>query len=141
MDEPIAQTESDSGTGSTVPLLEQLGGEKALDTLIGAFYFNVLQDKRVLRFFDDADIDAIRNHQRKLFELVLGGKSDYRGRRIDDAHRRLVEERGLDDRGFDVVIEILALTLGDLGYSGELTRRVVGRVAAFRDEVLCKSKS
>ncbi len=138
MDESFAQT---AAPDSTASLLEEVGGEQALDALVGAFYFNLLQDKRVLRFFEDADIETLRNHQRKLFELVLGGKNDYLGRRLDDAHRRLVEERGLDDRHFDAVIEILAATLGDLGYSGELIMRVADRVAAFRDEVLCRGRA
>lgn len=133
MDTKTAQPEND---GDTATLLDELGGESTLDALVGALYFNLLQDSRVARFFADSDVDAIRRHQRLFLEFALGGKNNYRGRALGEAHRRLIEEHGLDGTHFDAVIELLAATLKDLGCTHELADRVTRRVASLREEVL-----
>lgn len=121
---------------STATLLQQLGGQAGLDALVGAFYFNVLNDDRVAHFFAGADVDAVRYHQRRFLATALGGPNQYRGRSLRDAHRHLVEEHGLNGSHFDAIIEILATTLDDFGHRGALAQTVVARVAAMGDDVL-----
>lgn len=117
-------------------LLESLGGEEAVDALVGALYFNILNDGRVARFFASVDVDVIRNHQRRFLTFALGGEDHYRGRGMREAHRRLVEEQGLDDSHFDAIVHILAATLADFDYPADLIREVIATVGTLRDEVL-----
>lgn len=117
-------------------LLECLGGEEAVDALVGALYFNILNDDRVARFFTATDVDALRNHQRRFLTFAFGGEDRYQGRSMREAHQRLVEEQGLNDSHFDAITEILAVTLADFGYRSDLVRRVVARVGELREDVL-----
>lgn len=117
-------------------LLQQLGGEPALDALIGAFYFNILRDDRVTDFFANTDVNAIRNHQRQFLAAALGGADQYRGRDLGEAHRLLVRRYGLDQGHLDAMTEILASTLSQFGYAAELCQHVVDRVTALGADVL-----
>lgn len=126
----------DTATASANSLLERLGGEQALEGLVGALYFNILNDKRVARFFASSDVDTIREHQRRFLVFALGGENAYRGRNMTEAHRQLVEEKGLNATHFDAIVEILGTTLADFGYAAELVREVVTLVASLRDDVL-----
>jgi hemoglobin len=136
MNDSTEPSVSAAGTASPQTLLEQLGGDSALDALVGAFYFNVLVDDRVAMFFADTDIEVILNHQRMFLATVLGVENRYRGRNLRDAHRALVEKSGLDDTHFDAIVEILSFTLDQFGYPNELRQQVVSRVLALRHEVL-----
>ncbi len=125
--EPAPDTKSDSS------LLDRVGGRGGVDALIGALYFNVLRDDRVACFFSDVDVAAVMAHQRKLLTMALDDDGSFSARKPRPAHKRLVEEQGLD---FDALIEILATTLDDLGYKGDLARSIIRRFAEFRDDVL-----
>ena len=117
-------------------LLQALGGPGALDALVGAFYFNVLRDARLARFFTNTDIEAVRNHQRAFLAAVLGGEDQYRGRSLFQAHRSLVEEHGLDHSHFDAIAEVLASTIQQFGHPDELNQKIIARVDALRADVL-----
>lgn len=127
-------SKTDSSLSQT--LLDKMGGVAAVDSLVGALYFNMLNDARVAHFFESVDVEAIWSHQRKFLATALGGMDEYQGRDLADAHRRLVEEQGLDQTHFDAVIDILAFTLKHLGHSNQLTTQIVDRVAALRTQVL-----
>ena len=121
---------------TTSSLLEELGGQKALDALVGAFYFNVLNDERLGHFFARSDTNAIRNHQRKFLAFALGGENEYRGRSLSEAHRSLVDKHGLDDTHFDAITEILTSIIHQFGHPGALNQKIVNRVNALRADVL-----
>jgi hemoglobin len=123
------------GTANPSPL-QRLGGRAGLDALIGALYFNILRDDRLARAFSGVDIGAVMSRQRDFFTIVLGADGTCSGRRLRAAHRRLLEEQGLDPRHFDALIDILAMTLDDLGHRGELARSIIGRFTALGDDVL-----
>lgn len=121
---------------TTPTLLLELGGQSALDALVGAFYFNVLTDERLAHFFANSDTEAIRNHQRKFFAVLLGGQDLYRGRSLNEAHRVLVQEHGLNHDHFDAIAEVLAATLHQFGHSTKLNQKIISRVHALRADVL-----
>jgi hemoglobin len=117
-------------------LLEQLGGDSALDALVGAFYFNVLVDSRLAFFFGDKDVEVVLNHQRAFLATVLGVEHRYRGRELGAAHRDLVERLGLDDTHFDAIVQVLSATLDQFGHAHETRQAVLARVMQLRDSVL-----
>ncbi len=117
-------------------LYEKLGGRDALDTAIGAFYFNLMNDRRVARFFTDVNVQKLIEHQKQFFTVAFGGPGAYDGRRLRDAHRDLVEKQGLSHDHFDAVLENLALTLTDLGIDDVLVNEATASIEALRDHVL-----
>lgn len=120
-------------------LLARLGGTRKLDALVGAFYFNVVNDERVAGFFADVDIGRLLRHQRKFLAVALGGERQYSGRSLRAAHRRLVTRHALADAHFDAFVEVLAGTLKGFGYADDVIAEVMAVLESFRGEVLGRS--
>ena len=129
------QTQS-AAANKAASLLQELGGQSALDALVGAFYVNVLNDKRLALFFASTNTDAIRNHQRKFLAAALGGPDCYQGRSLFQAHRSLVQDYGLDHSHFDAIAEVLASTIHQFGHPTDLNLKIIARVNALRADVL-----
>ena len=86
-------------------LYERLGGEAAVDAAVDKFYEKVLADERIRHFFTETDMAKQRRHQKSFLTFAFGGPQNYSGRGMREAHRKLVEEHGLNDSHFDAVIE------------------------------------
>ena len=56
------------------------------------------------------------------------------------AHRKLVDEQGLNDAHFDAVAGHLQSTLQDLKVDEELIGAVITKVGGLRDQVLCRGE-
>ena len=54
------------------------------------------------------------------------------------AHKKLVEEKGLNDTHFDAIAELLAATLKDLGVGQDLIDEVMIIAGSTRNDVLNK---
>lgn len=116
-------------------LYERLGGAPAVDAAVDIFYRKVLSDDRINGFFDDVDMDRQAAKQKAFLTMVMGGPVAYSGRDMAEGHKHLVV-RGLNDSHVDVVIELLAGTLAELGV-GQADIAEVGALAnSVRDQVL-----
>ena len=67
---------------------------------------------------------------------AFGGPSEFRGKDLRQAHKRLVAERGLSDQHFDRVAVHLQATLAELGVAPDLINESLSIVATTRDAVL-----
>ena len=117
-------------------LYEKLGGEAAVNAAVGRFYEKLLADPRVKRFFVGVDMPTQIAHQKRFLTYAFGGAAQYAGRSMAEAHRRLVDELGLDDTHFDAVVENLAQTLGELGVAPALIDEVALVAESVRPAVL-----
>ncbi len=117
-------------------LYERLGGEAAVDAAVEKFYEKVLADDRIKHFFDDIDMVKQKGHQKRFLTYAFGGSPDYPGRTMRAAHKKLVEEQGLNDDHFNAVAENLVNTLKDLGVGDDLIGEVVEIAESTREEVL-----
>jgi hemoglobin len=116
-------------------LFEQLGGAAAVDAAVDRFYDKVLADDRVKHFFAETDMVRQRNHQKAFLTFAFGGPNQYSGRDMKSSHARLVAT-GLNDTHFDVIVELLAQTLSELGVSATLIAEVAKIAETVRDPVL-----
>lgn len=114
-------------------LFEQLGGEAAVNAAVDIFYRKVLSDDRVKDFFDGVDMDKQIAKQKSFLTFAFGGPNNYTGKDMREAHRGLVEEKGLNNNHFDTIVELLGGTLKELGVSDEL----IGQVAAIAETTRC----
>lgn len=117
-------------------LFEQLGGADAIDAAVDIFYVKVLADERIKHFFEGVDMSRQANHQKRFLTYAFGGAPDYPGRSMRAAHKRLVDEMGLNDEHFDAVIDNLGTTLKELGVADELIAEVAAIAETTRDDVL-----
>lgn len=121
-------------------LYDQLGGEKAIDAAVDIFYKKVLSDERIKHFFDDIDMEKQRRKQKEFLTLAFGGPNKYKARSMAAAHRKLVEEQGLNDMHFDAVVENLGTTLSELNVPKDLIQKSADIANSTRDQVLCRGE-
>lgn len=117
-------------------LFEQLGGADAVNAAVDLFYEKVMADDRINHFFDGVDMARQRAKQKAFMTYAFGGAPNYSGQSMRDAHKRLVEEKGLSDEHFDAVAEDLDATLKELGVPDNLIQEVMTVVGSTRNDVL-----
>ncbi len=113
-------------------LYTRIGGEDAVDKAVDIFYDKVLADERIAGFFENLDMVAQANKQKKFLTMVFGGPSDYNGADMRTAHAHL----GLNEIHFDAVVENLANTLSELGVSDSDIAEVATIADSVKDDVL-----
>ena len=111
-------------------LFEKLGGKASVEIAVDKFYDRVLKDERIKHFFEGVDMSKQRAHQRAFLTYAFGGAAHYDGRHMRDAHKKLVEEMGLNGDHFDAVAENLIETLKEMSVSDELIQEVAAVAAA-----------
>jgi len=116
-------------------LYERIGGQAAVSTAVDIFYRKVLMDDRINEFFDGVDMAQQINKQKGFLTLVFGGPNDYSGSDMREGHKHLVA-RGLNDSHVDVVIELLAETLKELGVADADVQQVAEIANSVRDDVV-----
>lgn len=117
-------------------LYDRLGGKPAVEAAVDLFYDKLLADDRVKHFFDGIDMARQRSHQKAFMTYAFGGMQTYEGRSMREAHKKLVEEKGLNEDHFIAVAENLVMTLHELNVPADLIEEVVTIVASTKDDVL-----
>lgn len=118
-------------------LMEQIGGEDAVNVAVDIFYQKVMADSTINHFFDSTDMKAQSAKQKKFLTLLLSGKAadaeDYMRR----AHAPLIE-KGLNEDHFNAVAGHLQSTLAGLGVPADILDQIMGAAAGLKDAVLNK---
>ncbi len=120
----------------TKSLYDRIGGKPAVDAAVDIFYDKVLTDDRINHFFKNIDMVKQRGHQRAFLTYAFGGMETYTGRSMREAHKRLVEEEGLNEDHFNAVAENLQSTLEELKVPDNLINEVMTIAASTKDDVL-----
>ena len=119
-------------------LYERLGGEAAVNAAVDIFYKKVMADARVNHFFDGIDLAKQIKKQKNFLSYAFGGPNKYSGVGMRNAHKRLVNEKGLNDSHFDVIISHLGATLQELKVPAELIKEAAAIAESTRKDVLNK---
>lgn len=124
--------EHDPESGPT--LYDRIGGEKAVESLVTAFYDRVLADEELQRFFEHTGTDKLKRMQREFFAAALDGPVTYSGRPLSHVHHgRGIKPRHLK-RFLDHLLETLkALKGADI--SDDDVYAVISRINTYADEV------
>ena len=128
---------SDATTQPQATLYDRIGGEAAVNAAVDLFYRKVLNDYRINRFFDGADMEKQIAKQRAFFTMAFGGPNNYTGQDMRAAHAHLVK-KGLDSSHFDAVMEHLGATLVELNVPAELIAEAAAIAESTRNDVLGK---
>ena len=120
---------------SNASLFEKLGGEAAVDAAVDIFYRKVLGDDRISHWFEGIDMDKQAVKQKAFLTYAFGGPNNYTGMDMRKGHAHLVE-KGLGDKDFDAVVELLGATLKELGVTDDLISEVAAIAEATRNDVL-----
>lgn len=116
-------------------LYDELGGDAGLRTAVAVFYARVTADPELAPYFAGVDLDRLRAHQHSFLAAALGGPELFTGRPLERAHATL----GITDAHFDLIVDHLAETLGDLGGDPVYVAAVRERVEGFRRRIVTES--
>ena len=117
-------------------LYDRLGGANAVNAAVDIFYDKILTDPVLTPLFEGVDMERQRRKQVMFLTVAFGGPMAYSGDGLRAAHKRLVEEKGLNDDHFDAVIGHLADTLAELGVDEGLIAEAGAIAESVRDDVL-----
>jgi len=117
-------------------LFEKIGGTDAVSAAVDKFYEKVLADDRIKHFFEGVDMKRQSRHQKLFLTYAFGGVPNYPGKAMRAAHKRLVEDRGLNDGHFDAVLENLGASLKELGVPDDLIGEAAAIAESTRNDVL-----
>jgi len=133
-------------------LLEQVGGEPAVDAAVKLFYQKMLADERVRVFFAFTNMAHQVQRQKNFLLYVLdgGNRHKYHGLSMDKAHARLITQGikdpqtgkvyKLSDKEFDATAENLKRTFEDLNVPKHLIDTIMGAFESLREQVMCRGK-
>ena len=116
-------------------LFERIGGDPAVNAAVDRFYEIVLADDRIRHFFVGVDMGRQATHQKVFLKYAFGGLPSYPGRAMKEAHKRLVNEMGLNDAHFDAVIDDLGTALRGLGVSEDMIGGWIPVVQRFYEDI------
>ena len=118
-------------------IYERIGGAPAIEAAVDIFYNKVISDSRINHWFAHMDMKAQRKKQEIFLTMAFGGPSNYTGRDMANAHKKLVEH-GLCDADFDAVAENLQNTLIELKVPQDIIDDAMALLESQRDVVLCR---
>lgn len=113
-------------------IYDRIGGEEAIERLVGSFYEKVLVDEDLRPFFKDVPMEKQKRMQREFFAAALGGPAKYTGRPLSHAHYNL----GIQRRHFTRFVEILLETLQGASIDDRDTVDIIDRINTYSDEIL-----
>lgn len=113
-------------------LFEKIGGRPSIELMVTAFYQRVLADKLLSSFFDNTEIDKLKQMQIAFFSIALGGDEPEKMPSLFEAHRG----RGIESKHLTRFTELLVDTLAEVGIPSEDAQRVYERIAAYSNDIL-----
>ncbi|MET8248075.1 group 1 truncated hemoglobin [Streptomyces sp. NPDC005202] len=129
MTDIVAGTPADNSTPS---LIEQLGGEAAVEAVVDVFYAKVLADPDLEPYFAGVDIDRLKGHQRRFVGQALGATRPYSGRSMHKAHAHLSVTEG----AFSRVVEHLAASLSEVGVDEATIGAVAEKLLPLKQDIV-----
>jgi hemoglobin len=114
------------------PLYDRLGGKPAITAVVDDFVANVAADKRINRYFANANIPRLK---RLLVEQICagsGGPCTYTGRDMKSAHRGL----GIGNGDFNALVEDLGKSLKKFKVPAREQKELVAILAPTRPDIV-----
>lgn len=133
----MSESDQEANVEEAASLYDRIGGEAAVNAAVDVFYRKVMDDYRINRFFNNADMDKQIAKQRAFFTMAFGGPNNYTGKDMRAAHAPLVK-MGLSDLHFDAVMEHLGATLVELNVPEDLIAEAAAIAESVRGDVLGK---
>lgn len=121
-------------------LYERIGGKNAVKATVVRLYEKILEDEKLIPFFEHIDMDTLRRSQSAFIVMAFGGPHQYTGKDLRTAHAPMVAQ-GLSDVHFDAVATHLAEAMRELGVKEELIQEALAIVSTTRNDVLNKVAS
>ena len=117
-------------TGDT--LYERLGGYEGIRTVVDDFYDRLGADEKLGQFFENADVESLRESQTDFLCEAAGGPETYDAAPVREAHLNVPFTPEHIQRAIDLLYE----SLEDASVPDDDAEAVVRAVAAYEEELL-----
>ena len=97
-----------------------------------SIFHTVLRNERVKHHFEKIDMKKLKEHQRTFLTMAFGGPNNYKGKNMKAAHANA----HVTNQDYDVIVELLMLTLKELKVGAEEIYEVNQLVQTLRNDVL-----
>ena len=116
-------------------LYERIGGHAAVLATVTKLYGKILEDERLIPFFENIDVEKLRSSQYEFVKKAFGGPSAFQNQDIRRAHANLVKN-GLNSEHFDLVAGHLQSVLKELNVPEDMITEALLIIDSTRDDVL-----
>ena len=114
------------------PLYERLGGMPAINAVVDDFVGNVARDKRINRFFANANVPRLKFHLAQQICQATGGPGFYTGRDMKSTHRGM----GVSGRHFNALVQDLGRTLNKFKVPAREQKELVAILAPLKRDIV-----
>ena len=101
-------------------MFEAYGGFGKLSKVVMAFYDRVVDSDGIGHYFDGVPMRRLIDHQTQFVAQLMGGPLVY----SDDMLRHVHAHLGIEDDGFDVMLELFQETLEDFEFDPDDAREL-----------------
>ncbi|WP_092734095.1 truncated hemoglobin [Halopenitus persicus] len=113
-------------------LYDRLGGYDGIRAVVDVFYEKLQDDEELGPFFEDADLEKLRETQTDFLCEAAGGPETYDAEPVREAHLHVPFSPSHIQRA----IELLYETLDEFDVSDGDADKIVEAIAAYEDELL-----
>jgi len=113
-------------------LYDRLGRHKGIRAVVDAFYDKLLADEELGSFFENADMEKLRETQTDFLCDAAGGPETYDAEPVREAHLHVPFTPEHIQRAIDLLDE----TLDEFDVPDDDADKVVQAVAAYEDDLL-----
>ncbi|MBL4720398.1 MAG: group 1 truncated hemoglobin [Alphaproteobacteria bacterium] len=132
----LSAPEPKQAASASDSLFDRIGGDAAVEAAVDILYGKLMSDPAIKPFFEGVDLDKQSFMMRLFLTGAFGGVKAYSGRSLREAHKPMVDDKGLSGVHFDKVAGHLGATLQELSVPADMMQEVMALVSATRDDVL-----
>src|SRR5215831_19173438 len=123
-----------SAFGQTRTLYDRLGGYGAIAAVVDDFVKNVAADKRINKFFANANIDRLKARLVEQICQGTGGPCVYTGRDMKSVHAGM----GIRGKDFDALVQDLAKSLNKFKVPAREQKQLVAILAPMKKDIVTR---
>lgn len=113
-------------------LYATIGGEPVIRSIVNDFYQMVYYDHQLQGYFENTDMNALRDHQTAFLSMVTGGPTDYSETDLRAAHADLEVSK----QDFDLVVSYLDRALQQNDVSESHREEIRSIVESYEEAIL-----
>ena len=121
-----------NSSGPRKSLYDRLGGLPAIKAVVDDFVGNVARDKRINRYFANADIPRLKKLLVEQICQASGGPCTYSGRDMKTTHRGM----GIAGKQFDALVQDLGWSLRKFKVPAREQKELVGLLAPMKKDIV-----
>ncbi len=117
------------------PVFEQFGGQEGIRLLMEEFMQILLDDPRMLPFFEQVDHERTKKHLAEQFCVILGGGCSYTGMDMILAH----EGFGIRRADFNALVEDLQVAMDRRGIPFRAQNKLLEKLAPMHRQIITET--